>query len=161
MDAALHWYTGWRWAQILEKLVQAEWKWCHDVKVEAVKHPSMHPTSTLYLYKVFEHLKMLWLRSRVQPYMDTPMTIYSDFGKLGQAEWKWCNDVMVEAVKHPRVHPNFTLYIYKVFQHLKMLWISSRVQPYTDTPMTIYSDFEKIGSGWVKMMQWCHGWGGC
>ncbi len=41
-------------------------------------------------------------------------------------------------------------YIYKVFEHLKMLWLSSRVQPYTDTPMTIYSDF---GKNWVRLSE--------
>ena len=29
--------------------------------VEAVNHPRMHPTSILDVYKVFEHLHMLWM----------------------------------------------------------------------------------------------------
>jgi hypothetical protein len=97
MDAALHWYTSWGWAQIL--------------------------------------------------------------GNWGNSEWIWCHDVMVEVVKHPRGHPNFTLYPYNVFQHLKMLWIAYGCSLTLIHRLTVGPDFRKIGSGWVKMMSWCQGWG--
>ncbi len=48
-------------------------------------------------------------------------------------------------------------YIYKVFEHLKILWISSRMQPYDDTMADGGSRFWVIGvrlSGNDAMMSW-------
>jgi hypothetical protein len=64
---------------------------------------------------------------------------------------------MVEAVKHRRLHPIFTSYIYKVFEHLKMLCINSWMRPYTDTPAEGWPRFWEIGvtlSGYDVMISW-------
>ena len=37
------------------------WKWSHYAIVEDVEPFKLHPTSMLYIYKVFEHLKQLWM----------------------------------------------------------------------------------------------------
>ncbi len=70
-DVALQWYTGWQWAQILGNWGKG-WvdmmPWCHG---EAVKPRWLHPTFTLYINKVFKHLKMLWISPWTQPYNDT------------------------------------------------------------------------------------------
>ncbi len=50
-----------------------------------------------------------------------------------------------------------SLYMYKVFEHLKMLWISSWIWPYTDTPANGGPRFWEIGvrlSGYDAMMSW-------
>jgi hypothetical protein len=68
-------YTGEGGPQILENWGQSMWKYCHDVIIEAVKDCSVHPTFSFYVYKVFGHLKMLWIRSWVQPYNVTPVKV--------------------------------------------------------------------------------------
>jgi hypothetical protein len=121
--------------------------------VEAVQPCWLHPTFTLYLYKVFEHLKMLWIGSWMQPYTaDTPAEGGPRFWEIGV----WVN-IMVEAVQPRWLHPTFTLCMYKVFEHLKMLWINSWMQPYNDTPAEGGPRFWEIGvtlSGYDAMMSW-------
>ncbi len=161
MDAAIH-YNAWdskprlwkSWVSLSQKNAVMSW-------LRLFGTTSLYPTSSLYIYKVVEHLsKMLWISSWVQPYTNTPETWGPDFGKkLDLAKWKWCRDVMVEAVDHRWLHPTFTLYIYDMFEHLQMLWISSWVQPHTNTLATGGPDFGIVGSVWVKKMPWCHGWG--
>ncbi len=159
MDAALHWYTGWRLPQILGNWGNSEWIRCNDVMAEAVKPRWLHPTFTLYIYKVFKHLKMLCIGSWMQPYTDTPAEGWPRFlGNWGNSEWIWCHDVMVVAIKHRWLHPTFT-YIYKVFEHLKMLWIAHGCGLALIHRLTVGPDLRKLGYFWVDMMPWCHGWG--
>ena len=80
-----------------------------------------------------------------------------DLRNLGKSEWIWCHDVMVEAGKPRWLHLTFTLYIYKVFEHLKMLWIGSWMRPYTDTPAEGGPRNWEIGvslSEYNAMMSW-------
>ncbi len=150
--AALHWYTCvsgrrfWKiWVMVSENDVMMSW-------LRLLSTPECISLSHSIYIKCFSTLRCCgW----AQGYSLTLIHLCrwaQILGILGQAEWKWCNDVMVVAVKHPRVHLTFTFYIYKVFQHLKMLWLSSRVQPYTDTPVSVGPVFGKFGSGWVKVM---------
>jgi hypothetical protein len=37
------------------------WKRSHYAIIEAVEPFKLHPTSISYIYKVFEHLKQLWM----------------------------------------------------------------------------------------------------
>ncbi len=156
MNAVLRWYAGWRWAQILGNWGKAEWIWCHDVMVEAVKHHWLHPTFTLNIFKVFEHRNMLWISSWMLLYTDTLADGGTRFWEIGvKAEQIWCHDVMVEAVKHRWLYPKFTLYIiHDVFEQLKMLWISSWMQPINDTPADGGPRIWEIGvkAEWI----WCH-----
>ncbi len=143
VNVALHWYTGWWWVQILGNWSKTEWIWHHDVMVEAVKPHWLYLTFTLYIYKVFEHLKMLWISSWIRPYNDTPVDSGPRFWETG--------------VKPRWLHPTSTIYIYKVFEHLKMLWISSWMWPYNDTLADGGPRFWEIGvrlSGYDAMMSW-------
>ncbi len=158
MDAALQWYAGWRLAQILGNWGKAEWIWCHDVMVKAVKHRWLHLTFTLSICKVFKKLKMLWISSWKLLYNDMLADGWPRFWEIGvKAEWIWCHDVMVEAVKHHWLYPTFRLYIHKVFEQLEMLWISSWMKPYNDTLAAGWPKFWEIGvrlSGYDAMMLW-------
>ncbi len=58
-DAPLHSYDGAGGEQILENWGQAELKQRCGVIVEAVNHPTLHHTSIIHVYEVFEHLHML------------------------------------------------------------------------------------------------------
>ena len=44
---------------------------------------------------------------------------------------------MVEAPNPLGVHPTSMSYVYKVFQHLDMLWMGIRKYPYTVTPVQV------------------------
>jgi hypothetical protein len=50
--------------------------------VEAVEPFKMHPTSISYIYKVFEHLKQLWMRMGIWQHTHTVTTteVSSDLG---------------------------------------------------------------------------------
>jgi hypothetical protein len=89
------------------------------------------------------------------PYTDTPADGGPRFWEFGVRLSG--HDAMVEAVKPRCLHPTFTIYIYKVFEHLKMLWKSSLMWPYTDTPADGGPRFWEFGvrlSGHDAMMSW-------
>ncbi len=126
--------------------------------VEAIKPHWLHPIFTLYIYKVFEHLKMLCIGSWRQPYTaDTPAEGWPRFWKIGvtlsgyDAMMSWLR-LLSPADCIPLSH-----YIYKVFDHLKILWISTWIQPNNDTPAEGWPRFWEIGvtlSGYDAMMSW-------
>ena len=49
---------------------------------------------------------------------------------------------MVEATNPLGVHPKSMSFVYKVFDHLDMLWMGIWVYPYTVTPVKV-----QVGSG--------------
>ena len=51
-------------------------------------------------------------------------------GKMGMADSVWCCGVMVEAANPQRLHPNFILDVYKVFEQLEMPWVGIWVHPH-------------------------------
>jgi hypothetical protein len=53
---------------------------------------------------------------------------------------------MVEAANPPRLHLTSILDVYKVFEHLEMLWMGIWVHPYTVMPLQVGVDFRKIGA---------------
>ena len=68
LGAPLHSYDGAGGGQILENWGQAEQKSRCGIIVEAVNHPTLHHTSIIHAYEVFEHLHMLWKGIWVHPY---------------------------------------------------------------------------------------------
>ena len=40
------------------------------LRLEAVNHPTLHHTSIIHVYEVFEHLHMLWKGIWVNPYIE-------------------------------------------------------------------------------------------
>jgi hypothetical protein len=69
---------------------------------------------------------------------------------------------MVEASNPLEVHPTSILYVYKVFQHLDMLWMGICVRPYTGMPVQVGGReriLGKFGQGGAWEMLYCHGWG--
>ena len=55
---------------------------------------------------------------------------------------------MVEAEGQLKLLPTSTLDIYKVFEHIDMLFIGIQHQPYTVMPTILGSDFEVLGHLW-------------
>jgi hypothetical protein len=187
-------YMCW-WGWILGKWGMAETVWCCSVMVEAANPHWLHPTSILDVYKVFEHLEMLWMGIWVRTYAVLHVQVGVNFrkngewpslydvavsclrlqtpkdcipqpywmykcvwaawyavdghmgtylcrftcagrggfeGKRGMAEPVWCCGVIVvvEAANPHWLHFTSILYVYKVFEHLQMLWMGIWVYPY-------------------------------
>jgi hypothetical protein len=96
------------------------------------------PLTAFYIHiwymKVFEHLHMLWISIWVHPYTVTPGKVGPDFGNFDQcgyyemmAQWHcWgCTPPLTDSHIH--------IGIWKVFEHLHMLWIGIWGHPYTVT----------------------------
>ncbi len=101
MGAALFRYTG----QVAPKFGDSgsleEWKWCHKVMVEADIHFRPLHKSIVDICKVFETLvcclKGIWMH----PYSIALAGWPQIRGLRGSLEeWKWCDNVMVEADIH-------------------------------------------------------------
>ncbi len=106
-----------------------EWKWCHNVMVEADIHLNPLHTSIIHI----RHIQSVWAIMLSQRHMVAPIYRYTSqigpkFGKSGSLEvWKWCHNIMVEADVHLRlVYPSI-LDIYKVIDPfvccLKRNWV--------------------------------------
>jgi hypothetical protein len=61
MVAALHSFTHPTWVIFLGSGSLVESKWCDYVMVEADSHLKLLPTSIIDIYKVFEHIDMLFI----------------------------------------------------------------------------------------------------
>ncbi len=140
MIALLYRYTGQVALRFEDSGSLEEWKWCHNVIVEADIHLRPLHTSIFYTYKVFETLfcclKGIWLHSYCYTGQVGPR--FGDSGSL--EEWKWCHNVIVEADIHLRPLHTSILDIYIVFETLwcclKGIWFHL----YTITPAKLPPD---------------------
>ncbi len=79
---------------------------------------------------------------------------------LVTVKWKWCHDVMVEALDHCRLLPTSIVDVYKVFQHLSMRHVGIWVHPYTvTTQLKLGQLLAILVDSWVEIRPWCNGWG--
>jgi len=62
--------------------------------VEAVEPFKLHPTSKSYIYKVFEHLKQLWMGIWQHTHTVTTTELSPDLGELPEI----LDDVIVEMI---------------------------------------------------------------
>jgi hypothetical protein len=62
--------------------------------VEAVQPFKLHPTSMSYIYKVFEHLKQLWMGIWQHTHTVTTTEVSQDLGELAEI----LDDVSVEMI---------------------------------------------------------------
>ena len=115
-------------SQILENGILVDPEWCCGVMLveAAVKPHWLHPTFILDVYKVFEHLHMLWMKILVLHYTVISVQGGSQIlenGILVDPEWR-CGVMLAEAAVKPHwLHPTFILDVYKVFELLHMLWM--------------------------------------
>ncbi len=82
----MHPYTGMMvqgGGKNLENWGQAELRrHCFDI-VEAVNHPTLHHTSIIHVYEVFEQLHMLWKGIWVHPYTGMMVQVGAKIWKIG------------------------------------------------------------------------------
>ncbi len=99
-----------------------------------------------YIYKVFEHLKQLWMG--IWPHIHTVTTtdVSPDLGEFTEI----LDDVslelislhyrIVEAVEPFKLHPTSMSYMYNVFEHLKQLLMGIWQHTHTITTIDISPD---------------------
>ena len=110
-----------------------EWKWCHNVTVEADIHLRPLHSSILVTYKVFETLVCCLNGIWVHHDTITLAKLPPDLGiQVHLRSRKWCQSFMVEAdIHHKPLHTSLDMY--KVFETLvcclKGIWL----HPYTIT----------------------------
>jgi len=83
--------------QILENWGQAEQKSRCGIIVEAVNHPTLHHTSIIHVYEVFEHLHILWKGIWVHPYTVIMVEWGGKFWKIGVRRSK--NHIVVSLLR--------------------------------------------------------------
>ncbi len=91
------------------------WKRSQYAIVEALESFRLHPTSMSYIYKVFEHLKQLWMEIWQHTHTVTTTEVSPDLGEFT----KILDDVSVEmipirveAVEPFKLHPTSMSYMY-------------------------------------------------
>jgi len=97
LDAPLHSSMVQGGGQILENWGQSELKRHYGIIVEAVNHPTLHHTSIIHVYKVFEHLHMLWKGIWVHPYTVIWCSGGGKFSKIGVRRSE--NDIVVSLLR--------------------------------------------------------------
>jgi hypothetical protein len=158
--AALHSFTHPTWLRFWGTWSLVESKWCIFVKVDADSHLKLLLTSTLDIYKVFEHNDMLSMGIQYQPYTVIPTLLGADFGALGHS-WSQ-NDVTMSWLRliatsncFPHPYKTFTMYLSTLI-YCPLAYGSSLTQFYSPYLAQMFGFWVTCG---VKMMWLCHGWG--
>ena len=121
-----------------------------------------------YIYKVFEHFKQLWMGIWQNIYTITTTEVSQDLGEFAEiiydvrVEWSHYYAI-VEAVEAFKLHPTSMSYIYKVFEHLKQLWMGIWQHTHTVTTTEVSPDLgeftEILDNVSVEMILLCYRWG--
>ena len=92
---------------------------------------------------MFQHVDMLWMGIWVRPYtVLIPVQVRSGVSEnWGRAEPERCCNVMAEAPNPLGVYSTSMSYVFKVFQHLDVLWMGIWVRPYTVLPVQVRGGF--------------------
>jgi hypothetical protein len=83
MAVASNSYTNSTWVIFWGSGSLVESKWCHYVMVKAHSHLKLLPESILDIWKVFEHIDILFGGIQKQPQTVIPTLLVSDLGVLG------------------------------------------------------------------------------
>ncbi len=123
----------------------------------------MHPTSMTYIWDVWapstevgRHIKSF---SNCTPPQTYGQMWVSWLTSHLQEVCKWCHYAMVEAVEPFKQHPISMSYIYKVFEHLLLQWISIWMYPHIIHHHKCWVRFRRVGWHWgsgFEQMKWCH-----
>ncbi len=90
--AALNSFTHTTWARFWGSGSLVESKWRHYVIVEADSHLKLLPASTLDIYKMFEHIDLLFMGIWQKPQIVIPTLLGSYFGVLGHL---WSQNISI------------------------------------------------------------------
>jgi len=132
------------------------WKWSQYAIVEAVEPFKPHPTSMSYIYKVFEHLKKLWMGIWQHTHTIATTEVCPDLGEFTEIQ----DDVSVETIP---VRYRWGCRIFQTASHIYVIHIIGVWTPETavDGNMAAHSyrchhrGIPRIGraAGWNP--RWC------
>jgi hypothetical protein len=143
------------------------WKWSHYAIVEAVEPFKLHPTSMSYIYKVFEHLKQLWMGIWQHIHTITTTDVYPGLGELAEI----IDDVNVKTIP---LSYHWGCSTFQTASHIhvihilgvwtpKQLWMGIWQHTHTVTTTDVSSDLGKysevIDDVSVEMIPLCYCWG--
>jgi hypothetical protein len=125
------------------------WKWSHYAIVEGVEPFKLHPTSMSYTYiRCFNTLNSCgWAYGSTLtplPPQRFPQIWESSLTSYNMKMWKWYHDTIVEAVEPFKLHPTSMSYIYKLFEHLKQLWMGIWQHIHSITTTEVSPDLGKF-----------------
>jgi hypothetical protein len=100
------------------------WKWSHYAIVEAVEPFKLYPTSMLYIYKVFEHLKHLWMGIWRHIHSVITKEVSPDLGKLAEI----LDDVNVKTIL---VRYHWDCRTFQTASHIYVMHVLGVWTPYT------------------------------
>ena len=112
--------------------------------IEAVEPFKLHPTSMSYIYKVFEHLEELWLGIWQHTHTVTTTEVSPDLREFTKILDDVSVEMIIEAVEPFKLHPTSMSYIYKVFEHLKQLWMGIWQHTHTITTTDVSPDLGEL-----------------
>jgi len=92
------------------------WKWSHDTIVEGIEPFKLHPTSMSFIYKVFEHLKQLWMGIWQHTHTVTTTEVSPDLGEFTQI----LDDVSVEIIP---IHYRWGCRTFQITSHIYVIHI--------------------------------------
>ncbi len=155
MGAPLYPYTSQVGPRFVKSGSLVEWKWCHNIMVEADIHFRPLHTSILDIYKVFEPLvcclKGIWVHSCTF----TPAKLAPDLGSQGPL---WTVKMVPQRHSWGWYPPQTTSHI--LIRHIQSVWaIGMLSQGHMVAPLYRYTvqvgpRFGKSGS--LVEWKWCH-----
>ena len=102
---------------------------------------------------MFDHLKQLWTGIWQHTHTVTTTELFPDFGEfteiLDDVSVEMIHYAIIEALEPFKLHPTSMSYIYKVFEHLKQLWMGIWQHTHTVTTTELSSD---LGESWLKSL---------
>jgi hypothetical protein len=143
------------------------WTWSQYAIVEALEPFKLHPTSMLYIYKMFEHLTQLWMSIWQHTHTVTTTEVSPDLGELAEI----IDDVSVEMIPLRYCWGCRTFqtasHIYVIhilgFEHLKQLWMGIWQHIHSVTTIEVSPDLgefaEILDDVSVKMIPIRYCWG--
>ncbi len=109
MVAALLSFTDPTWLRLWWSGSLAEAKWCHYIMVEASILFKLLHASIFNICEVFEHIDMLSIGIKKQPYSVIPTLLDTDFGDLGHL---WRHNVVITSWLRLPIYSNYFLHPY-------------------------------------------------
>jgi hypothetical protein len=101
-----------------------------------------------FVYKVFEHLKQLWMGIWQHTHTVITTDVSPDLGKYSEiiddVRVEMTHYTIVEAVEPFKLHPTSMRCIYKVFEHLKQLWMGIWQHTHTVTTTDVSPDLGEL-----------------
>ena len=154
--AAWHSYTHSTYLRLWGSGSHVTSKWCHLVIVETDWHLKLNfQIHIRHIQSVAPHWYDVHIHSVAALYSYTHPTWLRFWGFGSHVESKWCHHIIVEADRHLKLLPPSILDIYKMFEHIDMLFPYAYSSSSTQLFTILISDcgvlIRSLIKDWVKL----------